>query len=130
MSNVPAGPQENNPQEQSRTTKDLIDEMVAEAEKFNFGVLLAVGFEASTVFIRNDDDERLNKLNEAVGAGGEPVGLIGITRDGDSLTVFSRLLAEHAGEEWATTYMEALLGASKIALELGQEVRRQTGWIS
>jgi hypothetical protein len=113
--------------ENQRTTKDLIAEMDTEAQKFNFGVLLAVGFEASSVFIQSDDDERHTKLNEAVYAGGEPIGLIGINRDGDGLTVFSKLLTEHAGDEWACKYMEKVIELAEVALQLGT-LRKQTGW--
>ena len=60
-----------------RTTVELIEELDAEAPKFTH-VLLAVGFERTTVFVRAGDPDRLNALNDAVSAGREPVGFIGL----------------------------------------------------
>jgi hypothetical protein len=111
-----------------RTTVELIEELDTEAPKFTH-ILLAVGFEHTTVFVRADDPNRLNALNDAVSAGGEPVGLIGL-RVGDGHALFSRrALREYAEEEWAISYLDNLIG--KAAEELHQAIDGKTnGWIT
>jgi hypothetical protein len=61
----------------SRTTKDLVKELRSEAD-YGSLVALAVGFEHETKFIFSSRSEAdaLNKLNEFVKAGGEPIGLL------------------------------------------------------
>jgi hypothetical protein len=111
-----------------RTTVDLIEELETEAPKFTH-VLLAVGFEHATIFIRADDPNRLNALNDAVSAGGEPVGLICL-KVGDGHASFSRrALQEYAEEEWVVHYLDNLIG--KAAEELNQAIDGRTnGWIT
>jgi hypothetical protein len=111
-----------------RTTVELIEELDAEAPKFTH-VLLAVGFEHATIFVRADDPNRLKALNDAVSAGGKPVGLIGLMIGGGHASFSRRALQEYAEEEWATRYLDNLVG--KAAEMLHQAIDGKTnGWIS
>jgi hypothetical protein len=112
----------------SRTTVKLIEELDAEAPKFTH-VLLAVGFDHTTVFVRADDPNRLNALNDAVSAGGKPVGLIGLMIGGGHASFSRRALREYAEEEWAISYLDNLIG--QAAEELHQAIDGKTnGWIT
>jgi hypothetical protein len=95
-----------------RTTADLIQELDEEAGNFT-GVALVVGFEATTTFVFAGKPNRLEKLNDAVSAGGEPVALIGYDLHHGLLTAQARALMEHAGEEWLGPYLEALCAEFK-----------------
>jgi hypothetical protein len=50
------------------------------------------------------DPNRLQLLDDAVSNGGEPMGWYGVKNG----TVDMGLLEEHAGEEWARNYLNAL----------------------
>lgn len=91
-----------------RSTQDLIEEVNGESGKFVV-LALAVGFEKRTEFVWANDDDKLEKLNELVKSGGEPVGLIGVTLDSNVATVHTRLLEEHQNEDWAQQYLSALV---------------------
>jgi hypothetical protein len=91
----------------NRTTVDLIEEL--EAEKNNFtNVALAVGFESTTIFIFATEADKLDKLNLAVKAGGEPFGLLGIDMHNGLLSIQQRPLQEYAEEEWVEQYLYTL----------------------
>jgi|HubBroStandDraft_6_1064221.scaffolds.fasta_scaffold886418_1 hypothetical protein len=111
-----------------RTTVELIEELDAEAPKFTH-VLLAVGFEHTTIFVRADDPNRLSALNDAVSAGGKPAGFIGLkVRDGHA-SFSRRALREYAEEEWVVHYLDNLIG--KAAEALHQAIYDKTnGWIN
>jgi hypothetical protein len=98
-----------------RTTAELIEELDAEATKFTH-VLLAVGFEHTTIFVRADDPNRLNALNDAVSAGGEPVGLIGVSIADGRASFSRRALQEYAHEEWTIYYLNELIAKAAEAL--------------
>ena len=93
-----------------RTTKDLIDELEAEAPKFT-RVALVVGFERTTEFVwwaPPDDGDPLQKLNALIEEGGECVGLIGFTLGGRHGQVYARALADYGGGEWVGKYLASL----------------------
>ena len=102
--------------------------MDSEAPKFGT-LLLAVGFEDTTTFISSTDENRLGSLNAAVSAGGEPVGFIGTTLDGDRLTFQQRVLDEYAGEDWAKVYMGKLI-ALAAAVVKATDYDSATGWVN
>lgn len=90
----------------NRTTVDLIEEL--EGEKSNFtNAALAVGFQSTTIFIFATEADKLDKLNLAVKAGGEPVGLLGIDMHNGLLSIQQRPLQEYAEEEWVKPYLHA-----------------------
>jgi hypothetical protein len=111
-----------------RTTLELIEELEAETPKFTH-VLLAVGFEHTTIFVRADDPNRLNTLNDAVSAGGEPVGFIGVRIEDGRASFSRRALQEYAHEDWTIHYLDDLIG--KAAETLHQAIYdKANGWIN
>jgi hypothetical protein len=111
-----------------RTTLDLIEELDAEAPKFTH-VLLVVGFEHTTIFVMNGDANRLAVLNDAIEAGGNPTGLIGLKLHNGQATFYSRVLQEYAEEGWAIRYLHALIVK---AAEILQQTRFESrnGWLN
>ena len=93
-----------------RTTADVIKELEAEAALCR-SVALAVGFEHTTLFIFFDEDNKLEKLNEMIEMGGEPVGLLmsHSDKEGHVTSIAGRPLDEYAEEPWAQDYVEALV---------------------
>jgi hypothetical protein len=96
-----------------RTQQDLIAELDAAAPNF-FLCWIAVGFEASTIFVSASDPDREEHLVDAMQKGGEPIGLVGFYQqkadvgDGAIGGFFTRPFAEYADEEWAKKYLEDL----------------------
>jgi hypothetical protein len=114
-----------------RTTKDLIDEL--DYEKSHFWVVaLAVGFERTTTFIFAHEQNRWQKLNQAVSDGGEPIGLIAFNKEQDgSATCHSRVLVEHAHEQGAKDYLDRLIDSFAITLGVDRsKVQKQKGWLN
>jgi hypothetical protein len=91
-----------------RSTKDLIAELEDEA-KNHWVVMLVVGFETSTIFVRSGDEDRHTLLNSSVRAGGIPIGLIAVDKTGNELTILTRVYSEH--QEAARDRAEGFLGA-------------------
>jgi hypothetical protein len=87
---------------------DLIRELHSEAPKF-ITTRLVVGFQRSSVHINADDPEGLTKLNQAIGEGGEPIGLIGVKIEAGSVRLYSRSLEEYRGEEWAEDFLHRVV---------------------
>lgn len=112
-----------------RATKDLIYELDQESAKF-FCVGLPIGFENDSTFVFVHEEDRLEKLNEAVKHGGEPIGLVGFVKQNDYGGTFcTRLLAEYAQEEWAKSYLKKL--AKGIARAMGiSEALEKDGWLN
>jgi hypothetical protein len=120
--------------EKQRATADLIDELRECARKAS-QTALVVGFEAHTEFVWNDDDKPLEKLNDLVEQGGEPVGMIGFTLEKGKGKFHVRPLAEYAGEDWVKDYLLALVSQFRALLpkkgvRLGpvKEIRPTYGW--
>jgi excisionase family DNA binding protein len=103
-----------------RTKAELIDELHAEAPRFTL-IQLVVGHDNSSTFIQADDPDGLNKLNEAITQGGEPVGFVGAIIEPEPgglrrVRIYSRTLAEYSDEEWAKRFLE------RIAEEKGHAI--------
>ena len=64
-----------------------------------------VGFEKRTDYVLASDKDGLAKLNDLVEAGGEPIGLIGATRDNNIVTIRARAFEEYEGKEWVQGYL-------------------------
>ena len=107
-----------------RTTVDLIEELDHEAGNFTRAAL-AVGFEHTTIYVFATDDERLDKLNRAVEAGGEPIGLVGWDMHHSLLTVQARPLEEYAGEDWGRAISRRPSGWHPRRIEEGVSGRDQ-----
>jgi len=94
-----------------RTISELIaelDEIATTAEH----VAIVLGFETTTIFVWNDNINRLSNLAEAVKAGGMPLGFIAILSavgSGELGMLSARPLRELSGEEWAEKLFKRLL---------------------
>lgn len=104
----------------TRSTVELIAELERESQNFD-AVGIAVGFEKNASLIFADAADRLEKLNAALTAGGQAIGLIGVTWKGKTLTVFSRLFREYEGEEWAGKFL------ADLSDSCGQKLSRWSG---
>lgn len=83
--------------------------MELESESPNFdAVCIAVAFEENAEVIFADDANGLEKLNTALARAGKAVGLIGIRKEGQVLTLSSRPFREYKGEHWAREFLENL----------------------
>lgn len=108
-----------------RSTLDVIKELDAEAKKFA-DLLLVVAFENTTQFIKAGDSDRLAKLNDAIGQGGEPIGMIGAVDNGTEVFIYKRVLAEHLNDEWIESFLCRV--RREVACVHGANERE--GWIS
>src|SRR5262245_23561987 len=127
----------------ARTTKDLIDELRAEGERFqnktadHSAVALVVAFENASEFVWNSDRNPLQKLRSLIEKCGEPVGLLGwivvVEYDEESSKrarrMYSRALQEYASEQWVDNFLSALCTTcgEQIAKEKGIELGRRIG---
>jgi hypothetical protein len=100
-----------------RSTPDLIAELEDEATK-HWVVMMAVGFEDSTIFVGAKDENRFAMLNSAIQAGGTPVGLIAADKSGNELTMRARVYPEHhdSNEFDASGYLHALIDQVRESL--------------
>jgi hypothetical protein len=98
-----------------RTAAELIAELETEASNFT-GVAVAVGFESTTTFVFAHEPGRLEKLEEAMRSGGEPVGLLGYDNQNGGLSVYTRALWEYADQEWVGNYLKELIEILKRLL--------------
>lgn len=119
-----------------RSTADLIQELDKEAKKFWF-CSIAVGFEASTIFVSSSQEDRLQLLSEAVEHGGEPIGMIAVIKAAEKsftdacfekLTLCQKVFAEYAEEEWASKYLGKLVEV--FAQSLGRQTFDQGEWLN
>lgn len=115
-----------------RNTIDLITELDREAPKF-FTISIAVGFERETKFVFANDPNRQRVLAELVQAGGEPVGLIGITQEpglvsGYVVTGYTRPFEEFAGEPWVEEYLSQL--TRTVGQLIQMDVKPGNGWVN
>src|SRR5262249_55231898 len=105
----------------ARTTRDLINELRAEGERFqnktadHSAVALVIAFDRNPEFVWDSERHPLEKLNSLMEKGGEPVGLIGwivsFAEEAGSrrrLRIYSRALQEYASEEWVGNFLSAL----------------------
>jgi hypothetical protein len=81
-----------------RTTNELIAELEEESSQ-HWYVAIAVAFEHSTVIVSSTDGDRLKKLNDAVNAGGHPIGLIAAEQSDGRLSIMTTIYPENADME-------------------------------
>jgi hypothetical protein len=100
-----------------RSTPELIAELEEESSK-HWYVTMAVAFENSTVFVKANDGDSLRSLNDAINAGGMPVGLIAVDQDQASRTaqIITRIYPENSDVEeqcsWLLTTLAGHLAKS------------------
>ncbi len=115
-----------------RGTRDLIEELNRESKQFNL-VALVVGFEKRSDFVYASDENSLEKLNGLLEAGGEPIGLIGITLDKNVGIIRVRALQEYEDQEWVKGYLGELvatIGQGIIASGKAKSFVRGNRWIN
>lgn len=91
-----------------RTTVDLIDELQMAAEGAERAALI-VGFESSTIYVWADDSNPLASLNEAMKAGGTPVGIVRWSRKDGRVLIEGGPLQEFKDDEHIRSYLKDLL---------------------
>jgi hypothetical protein len=111
-----------------RTTVDLIEELDREAPRFN-ELLLAVGFENTTIFVCASDANRLQTLNAAVAVGGEPVGFVGFTIAGSRVCFYRRPLEEFAEEDWVKAWLQGLIELAAESFNI-KDFDFGSGWVN
>lgn len=81
-----------------RSTPELIAELEEESKQL-FSCQLVIAFENTSIFVDADDPDRLQMLNDAIRAGGIPIGLIATEKsERNVLSVSTRVYPEHTGE--------------------------------
>ena len=94
----------------------LIEELDAEATKFNLVLLVVIYQEAATVFIRSDQTDRLGALAVALARGGQAVGLIGLQDEGESVSFYRRVLPGFEPKAIFSEYLASLTDEIKEML--------------
>jgi enhancing lycopene biosynthesis protein 2 len=106
-----------------RSTKDLIDELHRDADSGHYSfVALVLGFQNTTEFVISDEGsnaDQLTKLNSAIGAGGKPIGMLGVkpAATGNMGAVGVRLLPEHGDDPERRKYLQTLAATFVAILE-------------
>jgi hypothetical protein len=90
-----------------RTTIDLIEELNRESQGAVHCVLV-VGFQNTTLFVYDSDDNPLQNLNSMIQQGGEPVGFIRVIGEPGTLKLESRPLHEYADDSSIAEYLSRL----------------------
>ncbi len=90
------------------TPAELIEELDAESTKFKIVLLVVIFQEEATVFIRSDRTNRLGALTVALARGGEPIGLIAMKDEGESVTFYGRVLHGHEAEGLVSRYLASI----------------------
>ncbi len=87
-----------------RSTRDLIDELDAEAQQAVFAAI-AVGFAKRGTFVFAADANRLAALNRLVRKAGRPIGIVALYRSRGGVRFFCRPFQEYGGSDWARRYL-------------------------
>ena len=105
------------------STKDLIAEL-DEKSFFHGVVMLVVGFENTTGWVKSNDPQRLKLLNDAVRAGGNPIGLIAADMEDGHLKVSRKIFPENAERvEQCEAYFDRLTAELEELLKAEIEKR-------
>jgi hypothetical protein len=92
-----------------RTTADLVTELRAVATDTHRAALV-VGFDDRTEFVWANDPDALHVLNAHIRNGGDPLGLVIGSDDGEGATrVGAQPLAEYEDDEWVEKYLISIL---------------------
>jgi hypothetical protein len=87
----------------TRSPEELITELDEEAPK-HYVVMLAVGFEDTTVWIRPDNADRLRLLKDSINVGGVPIGLIAADYADGHLTFMTMVYPERDADKETCDY--------------------------
>ncbi len=115
-----------------RTAEELIQELDRQASKYKICTLV-VALESSVVFIFTDQKDRLERLNESIKKGGEPVGMIASIKSDTSTREERLYLCTHVFKEYSDQlggeiYLTRLL--EKFATFLGRKQFDKGEWIN
>lgn len=92
-----------------RTTADLVAELCETATDRSRAALV-IGFDDRTEFVWANDPDALQVLNAHIRNGGDPLGFVTGSDDGDGATsVHARPLIEYEQAEWVEKYLITLL---------------------
>jgi hypothetical protein len=92
-----------------RTTADLVAEL-REVASATAGAALVVGFDDRTEFVWANDPDALLVLNAHIHNGGDPLGVVTGSDDGDGATaVRAHPLIEYQDDEWVEKYLISIL---------------------
>jgi hypothetical protein len=103
-----------------RKTSDLVKEMLTEA-KNAWLVAIAVGFETETKFVFGSARSPLEELDNLIGQGGAPIGLLRFDKAGSSVQGSYRPFEEYENITWAREYLAGLLENTGEIVALSQE---------
>ena len=111
-----------------RTTADLVAEL-REVATDTARAALVIGFDDRTEFVWSNDPDALLLLNAHVMNGGDPLGLVTGSDDGDGATsVRAHPLIEYQDDEWVEKYLISILAElRRTAAESGIETGPITG---
>ena len=117
----------------TRTVADLVAELDSEQSKFFF-VALVVAFEEKVTLILDYREINMQKLRNALNAGGMPVGLAGVVIESATMAGFyTRAFAELANDARVVRLLEEQMQAVTHAAKLPPTVtdmKQRSGWIN
>jgi hypothetical protein len=90
-----------------RSTPELIVELQVRATAFILAAIAVVNHDL-TQFVFAIDEDPLSKLNTLIGAGGHPIGLVGIRIAGGIIEYHSRPFVEYQDNPRAVAYLQTL----------------------
>jgi len=117
-----------------RNTREIVQELAAEQAGKRFKtVALVVGFDQSTEFVFEADQNGLVRLEGLMAEGGHPIGMVGLVTEGVWPGIYARPLAEHAQEDWVDGYLNKICDIfARVARAQGLLAQdfaaRQPGW--
>lgn len=112
-----------------RTAVELIEELDEENKHFHFAAIV-VAIEKSYLVIPASEDDRLQKLTEAIKCGGLPMGLVVVVKEGQRDTFCSRVYPEITGELATAAKEELRMLNERMAKHLEQTgFGKISGWL-
>ena len=106
---IPEGsaPEARRPAKDPRSTSELIVELQVRARALTLAAIAVVNNDV-TQFVFAVDEDPLSKLNALIGAGGHPIGLVGVRIDGWSVEYHSHPFVEYQDNPRAVAYLQTL----------------------
>jgi hypothetical protein len=95
------------PARSPRSTPELIVELQVQARAFTLAAIAVVNHDV-TQFVCATDDDPLRRLNNLVGAGGHPIGLVGARIGCGTVEYHSQPFAEYQDNPDALAYLQTL----------------------
>lgn len=102
-----ATPAAGRPARSPRSTPDLIVELQVRARALTLAAI-AVAYHDLTQFVFASDDDPLGKLNALIGAGGHPIGLVGVRIGGGTVEYHAHPFVEYRHNPDAVAYLQTL----------------------